>query len=404
MAKENCYLPENATDKDGFDGIVTLTAIDMSNPTNLQSVCINTQVNGIYASANSVYLYGTDYNYEKEQTQETSIIHKFSIDGLSINYNASGTLNGRFNWDMSNLRFSEQGNYLRVVTTAGNRSEGFDHRLNILTTEGNKLVVASQLPNDTNKKVIGKVNDKGFVQEDIKAVRFFGDKAYVVTFLNTDPLYIIDLTIPTAPIITGELEIPGYSAYLHPLSENLLLGIGQNIDPNLLPINIDGSEAQGSVIVEEPAIVEGAKVTLFNVSDITQPKEISSIVFEDGYTPVEFDYHALTYMQGLDGKHRFALPVERWVSETTVDPETDQKMDVWSSKNTLELLEISSSDESATLSNIGRVEASSIELNDNYISSWDDRAVFHDNDVYYIHGKHVWHGLWNNPESSNGPF
>ncbi|NQY38313.1 MAG: beta-propeller domain-containing protein [Alteromonadaceae bacterium] len=92
---------------------------------------------------------------------------------------------------ITKLRFSEQGEYLRVVTTAGSRgaAKGFDHRLNVLTQQGNELTLVAQLPNETNDKPIGKVNSFGKVLEDVKAVRFYDKKAYVITFETTDPLY-----------------------------------------------------------------------------------------------------------------------------------------------------------------------------------------------------------------------
>ncbi len=404
VSASNCYIPENATEKDGFDGIVTLTAIDISNPENMVSACINSQASGLYATPASIYLYGTDYQYADGQNAETSIIHKFSVDSLNINYQASATLQGRFNWQMSNLRFSEQQSFLRVVTTSGDRRQGFKHQLNVLTQNGNELSLIAQLPNDVNSKPIGKVNGDGIVQEDIKAVRFYENNAYIVTFLDTDPLYVISLTDNTAPKIIGELEIPGYSAYLHPISDSLLLGIGQNVDANRLAPVIDIND-DGSVNADESSpIIEGAKVSLFDISDLTNPQEISSLVYENSYTPVEHDYHALTYLLSETGEHRFSLPVERWAT-TRIIGEGDQRYNVWSPENFLALIEVSSSDASATLIDKGKVKAEN-NNNDkyNYISGWNDRAVFHNNDIYYVHGNNVWRSDWQNPEQTTGPF
>ena len=417
VSEDNCYLPENATDKDGFDGVVTLTAIDMNNAQTLTSVCINTQVEGIYASASSVYLYGTDYQYSDEiianqtnenKVTETSVIHKFAIDGLAINYAASGTVSGRFNWHMSNLRFSEYNDYLRVVTTSGNRREGFEHKLNVFNQAGNQLNLVAQLPNATQPTPIGKVTEEGIVQEDIKAVRFYGDLAYIVTFLTTDPLYIIDLTDAVNPEISGELEIPGYSAYLQPLSENLLLGIGQNVDPNqfgFLDDSIGEVKDDSSTNSQISPIVEGAKVSLYDVSDINSPQEISSIVYENGYTPAEFDYHALTSLKMPDGSFRIALPIERWGSYTEQQDEVIRY--IWAPENFLALVEVSASDSNALLINKGEIHAktdSETGSFTNYVSGWDDRAVFHQDDIYYIHGNGVWHSNWLTPEQLSGPF
>jgi len=396
---ENCYLPVESTEKDGFNGIITLTTIDLTNPEDISSICINTKVSGLYATPTSVYLYGTEYKYENEKTIETSIIHKFSIDEQLINYVASGILDGRFNWNLSNFRFSEKGDDLRVVTTKGNQSIGYDHKLNILTPSGNELKLVAQLPNETYPEKIGKLNTEGIVQEDIKSVRFFENRAFIVTFLNTDPLYVLDLSDTEQLKITGALEIPGYSSYLHPISDQLLVGIGQNVDPNRMMFIDDISIATGEIT----PIIEGAKISLFDVSNMNNPIEINAIVFEDGYTPVEFDYHALTYLKMGDGTHRFGLPVEKWLTETIVDSVTGKKMDIWSRENSLQLVEITGSDTGSTLINKGGVKVTTA-IEPTYISGWDDRAIFHEDDIYYLHGNSIWKSFWQTPSLTTGPF
>jgi uncharacterized secreted protein with C-terminal beta-propeller domain len=399
---ENCFLPTEVTNKDGFNGIVTLTTIDLKQPDSISSICINTQVSGLYATPTSVYLYGTDYQYTDNQTVETSIIHKFSIAGQDINYVASGTLDGRFNWQLSNLRFSEKGDDLRVVTTKGNQWNGYDHYVNVLNPVGNKLTLVAQLPNDTYPEKIGKLNNAGIVQEDIKAVRFFEEKAFIVTFLNTDPLYVIDMIDNEQLKITGALEIPGYSSYLHPISDSLLVGIGQNVDPNRLFIADDNVDNTDRIT----PIIEGAKVSLFDVSNMNDPIEIKSIVYENGYTPVEFDYHALTYLKTEDNTHRFGLPIERWLSEKVIDSETGQEYSIWMPDNSLQLIEVTGDDANATLLKIGSVkpEVNSEPSGENYVSGWDDRAIFHNDDVYYLHGNSIWKSFWQTPEITTGPF
>lgn len=396
VSADNCYVPDTATDKDGFDGLVTLTTIDLTEPNKMQSVCINSQIQGLYATPSSIYLYGTEYEFINEKSVETSVIHKFSVEAQQINYQASGLLDGRFNWSLSNLRFSEQNGYLRVVTTSGNNSEGYLHKVNVLSQLDTKLKLVSQLPNDINPQLIGKIDEDGKVYEDIKAVRFFDNEAYIVTFLNTDPLYVVNLTNNLAPVISGELEIPGYSAYLHPLSESLLLGVGQNIDPNRLNILESGEE-------NESPIIEGAKVSLFDISDISAPREVNSIVYENGYTPVEFDYHALTSLAMNNGSHRLALPVERWLSTSVID-ENQQQSDVWYPIHELALLEVTTSDNQAELVNKGSIQIRQDTNDISYTSGWDDRALFHFDDVYYIHGHQVWQSNWLSIEGVTGPF
>ena len=402
----NCLLPTEITDEDGFDTIITITAIDLKQTENISSTCINAQISGLYATPQSIYLYGTDYQYSLAQYFEKSIIHKFSIDNQNIDYIASGTLNGRFNGQLSNLRFSEDNDTLRVVTTEGNAATGYQHKLNVLDVQDDRLTVTAQLPNGTYPQKIGKISNVGIVQEDIKAVRFFESKAYVVTFLNTDPLYVIDLANNSQPKIVGTLEVPGYSSYLHPIAEDLLLGIGQNVDPDrlsILPTDVINNQDSE----DDSPIIEGAKVSLFDISDMSAPIEIHSIVYPDGYTPVEFDYHALTVVRIEDNKHHFALPVEKWLSSQVKDEQSGETVDVWSRENSLALVEVSGSGANAQLLDQGQVKPTidTDEPNNTwYISGWQDRAILHDNDIYYLHGNDIWRSDWQTPEQISGPF
>jgi len=128
-------------------------------------------------------------------------------------------------------------------------------------------------PDGTELVTVGSVGGLGQT-EQIYAVRFLGTQAYVVTFRQTDPLYVIDLSDPTHPAVTGELKIPGYSAYLHPVGEGLLLGVGQDAD-------LDGR-------------TQGTKLSLFDVSDPSDPREISSLPI-GGYSEAEWDHKAFLF-------------------------------------------------------------------------------------------------------------
>ncbi len=399
VSADQCYLPENATELDGFDGLVTVTAIDLTAPSQMSSKCVNAQVQGVYANQEAIYLYGTNYQYLNSTASETSVIHKFNFNNQGVEYRASGRLDGRFNWNLSNLRFSGKGEYLRVVTTSGNSASGFNHQLNVLIEDGNELVIASQLPNNINTMPIGKVSDDGKVYEDIQAVRFFGDQAYIVTFQNKDPLYVLDLADNLHPVIKGALEIPGYSAYLHPISNDILLGIGQNVDPQVR----GNSTEDDDTTTDGSPIVEGAKVSLFDVSNLSSPKELASIVYPDAYTPVEFNYHALSFLTMADSSTRFAMPIERWGTETRVD-ENQQKYDVWYSESALALFEISGVTAAAQLIDLGAISALESDEKAPFVSGWDDRSILHDDDIYYIHGAKVWRSSWLNSKQQSGPF
>ena len=126
--------------------------------------------------------------------------------------------------------------------------------------------------------------------EQIYSVRFMGDMAYVVTFRQTDPLYTIDLSDPTSPKVVGELKILGYSAYLHPIADGLLMGIGQD--------------------ATEGGQVQGTQVSVFDVSDPARPRRIDQITLSKGSnSEVEYDHHAFLYWRptGLA-----MVPVQQW--------------------------------------------------------------------------------------------
>lgn len=111
--------------------------------------------------------------------------------------------------------------------------------------------------------------------ERIYAVRFVGPVGYVVTFRQTDPLYTVDLRDPTAPVVRGELKIPGYSAYLHPVSDTRLIGIGQ-----------DATDT-GQIL--------GTQVSLFDVADLAAPTRIARYTLSGSYSEAEVDPHAFLY-------------------------------------------------------------------------------------------------------------
>ena len=378
-----CYMPQDAEQNDGFGSVVTLTTFDLAEPEDYDSICLLSSVNGFYASSEAIYFYATSYEQTSGDTDDittntdsaSTIIHKFAYVQDSVEYAATGKVEGRLGWNNPHLRFSEKNGYLRVLTTQRNFSAGqIDHNLYVLQPDNNRnLNLVAQLPNDDQPKKIGKPG------EDVYAVRYFGDKAYVVTFERIDPLYVLDLAEPTDPKIAGELEIPGYSAYLQPLSENYVLGIGQQVDPNVGNSN---------------NVVEGAKVELYDVSDMTSPQVVSTLVFENGYSPVEWDYHALTQLKVSDELFKFALPVYSWSSEK-INNNTWQ----WQETNSMRLLEVRLTGDSAEMTQVG-----SLEVNSDYHGNWGDRAVLHNDLIYYVRHNDVWQSYWSTPSVLNGPY
>jgi len=165
---------------------------------------------------------------------ETEILY-FTLKDGNIRLNSRNTVSGGL---LNQFAMDEKDGYFRIATG---------------DSRGNNLFVL-----DKNLNEVGKVT--GFAKgERIKSVRFMGDTAYVVTFVLTDPLFVFDLHDPRNPKIVGELKIPGFSEYLHPVGDNLLIGIG-----------LDGTDT---------GINGDAKISLFDVSDPTKPIEIDHITY-----------------------------------------------------------------------------------------------------------------------------
>lgn len=199
-----------------------------------------------------------------QQGKVTTAIHRFSYDGAASAYTATGEVTGSL---MNDFSMSEHEGVLRVATTAGApwfwgmgpNSESF---------------VTTLRAADGELAEVGQVGGLG-KGERIYAVRFLGTNGYVVTFRQTDPLYVVDLADPAQPKITGELKIPGYSAYLHPLGDGRLLGIGQD--------------------ATEEGRVSGGQVSLFDVSDPANPQRVAQHTVGGGQLNAEFDYKAFLW-------------------------------------------------------------------------------------------------------------
>ncbi len=373
VTPEQCYIPEDTDALDGFAGIVALSIVDLTDFSQVQSICVNAWVDGLYANHTDVVLYAQQPN----GTESHTVLHHFSLAN-SPRYNASVVVEGELGWALPQLRLSIHNDILRVVTSQWQNDENdrWDHTLSTfsLETDSNVLPRLAQLPNTSRPDEIGKPN------ENITAVRFFGDTAYVVTFEQIDPLYAINLTEPSQPYIQGALDIPGFSSYLQPLPNQFLLGIGQNVDPNrFMDVPLNSTAAP---------VVEGAKVALFDVSG-SAPRLVDEIVFANAATPAEFDYKAMTYLPRSDDDIRIGLPMQAW----------QHIGEHWQAQMALSLLSI------ATTNGGQMLEHGTVPVTDaGGWGVWQDRAVFDGDDIYYIHAQQVIHSKWTAPEVVLGRY
>lgn len=210
---------------------------------------------------NRIQEYGKKHSRELGKTG----LVKISVNGLNVQ--ASGAIPGR---PLNQFSLDEYQNNLRVATTVGDSWWGFG--------DGRQESANDVYVLDSNLNQIGSITDLGLT-ERIYSARFIGERGYLVTFRQTDPFYVLDLSNPRAPKMTGELKIPGFSSYLHPLKDNQILGVGQE---------------NGRV-----------KLSLFDVSNPTSPQELAKYNLTDYYSEVSNNHHAFQQ----DAKHQiFFLP------------------------------------------------------------------------------------------------
>lgn len=220
----------------------------------------------LYMSKDHVYLIATLYG--NQATQGNSEVFKFRLNGTAVNFLQSAQLRGTI---LNQFSMDEHNGYFRAVTTEGNL---WDEK-NIAK---NHLFIL-----DNQMKQVGSVENLA-KNERIYSARFMGDRAYMVTFRETDPLFVLDVEDPQNPEVLGELKIPGFSNYLHPLDERHLLGFGYE--------TVAKKNPQGG----EPIIqTQGMKISLFDVTDFANPKEKATEIIggQGTYSPVQHDHHAL---------------------------------------------------------------------------------------------------------------
>ena len=197
---------------------------------------------------------------------EKTVIHKIAINGSKLEYKTNGEVIGRV---LNQFSMDESGDYFRIATTK-NRSWRNFRNIEPMTEEVKiKREEEAQSYNnlyvlDKDLKTVGAL--EGLAKnERIYSVRFMQNRAYMVTFRQTDPLFVIDLSNPQNPNVLGKLKIPGFSNYLHPFDENILIGIGKDTQ----------------IDEDNRVYTKGLKLSLFDVSDVASPQEIDTYVLGD---------------------------------------------------------------------------------------------------------------------------
>jgi uncharacterized secreted protein with C-terminal beta-propeller domain len=215
--------------------------------------------------------------------RDKTIVRKLALNDGEISYFGTGEVPGTV---LNQFSMDEYQGYFRVATTT--RSTFFPAappapRNNVYVLD-EKLQVAGSL--------------QGLAPgETIYAARFAGDRAYLVTFRQTDPLFVLDLKDPRQPKMLGELKIPGYSAYLHPVDENHLLGIGREVGDGIRPLPQPAPAEPRPLIWPPPPVDQGIKVALFDVSNPEKPVEEAKYVIPgaNAWSPALSDHKAVLF-------------------------------------------------------------------------------------------------------------
>lgn len=237
----------------GF-GTVSVVTFPVGEPDEVTSTAVTASADTVYSSTDRLYL-------ATSGGDGTTDIHAFALDGTATSYVASGNVDGALlnRWSMD-----EYDGVLRVVVAHGDGLSVADNGITTLRERDGRLVT------------VGSVRELG-PNEQLKAVRWFDELAVVVTFRQTDPVYTVDLSDPARPRTLGELKIPGFSQYLHPIGDDRLLGLGY------------AANARG--------VTKGAQVAVFDIADLTSPRRLDVLSLgKDTSLGATYDPRAFTWL------------------------------------------------------------------------------------------------------------
>lgn len=256
LKQSDIYLPTNHA----ADQYLVVSSVSADDPEKAADQKAIMSENGeVYVSENNIYIYeytNSSILADNLAAKNQTILRKLSYNKGKLSGSAQGKVKGYLNDSFS---IDEYDNTLRLVTTITHNAGS--------SSQSNAVYVL-----DADLKTIGKIEDLA-KDEQVYSARFLGDTGYFVTYEQTDPLFSVDFSDPENPKILGKLKIPGFSEYLHFYSDNLLLGIGMDTDEN--------------------GVTNGVKVSMFDISDPSDVKEVSKYTLDQYYhSDVFSDYRA----------------------------------------------------------------------------------------------------------------
>lgn len=269
---------------------------------NENEACVKTFLGAgedVYSSAENMYIVKSKQVYDISSYTylgaDTKIL-KFNLKDGNIEFKAEANVEGMINNQFS---MDEKDGYFRIATTIG-RTYNMDE------STSNSLYIL-----DDNLKEVSRLDEiaKG---EKIYSVRYFGNRAYIVTFKEIDPLFVIDLSDPKNPKILGELKIPGYSTYLHPYDENHIIGFGYDTKTNSTGTGVQNN---------------GLKMSMFDITDLNNPKEQFNIKIGNSTTSslLTYNHKALLYSKE---KNLIGFPITTYQNGKSVSKAQIYKIDL----------------------------------------------------------------------------
>jgi uncharacterized secreted protein with C-terminal beta-propeller domain len=281
LGQTNLYIPKSIEDTQSMFSVVLMDLAD-SNPGPKATTSVVGFSGTVYASTENLYVTSESWDSPLRgwDGDPQTDVYKFALNDNSVPLAGAGEVPG---WVHNQFSMGENGDDFHIATTTS--SGGISNNVFTLQDKGDHL------------DITGGLTGLAF-SERIYSARFIGDRGYLVTFRQVDPLFTLDLSDPTKPEVAGILKIPGYSSYLHPVGENLLIGFGRDA-------TLDGR-------------IQGLQASLFDVSDIHDPKLIGTYKFQDDSSHpgwfwtssgAEWDHHAFSYF--ADEKV-LAVPILDW--------------------------------------------------------------------------------------------
>lgn len=319
------YYTEDSNSKEiALKNIQYLTTVDTNTQTLICKVDLNNanenisvnsyliDVSNAYVSENAIYLLNYAYNYNYNDNPPISSL--FTYKGIFGPIYYEEDYDYGYKTDIYKFDILKDGSikYNNRVTTDGQTINQYsldefngNLRVALYDNNGSKVVIY-----DKNMNLIGE-SDYVAKGEKMYSSRFIGNKVYFVTFKNMDPLFVMDLSNPQKPRVLGELKIPGYSTYLHPYDENHLIGIGMDTTEQVYR-NSNGK------VTSTSSRITGMKMALFDVSDVSHPKEISKTVIGDSRTTSAILTNPKALLFSKE-KELIAIPVNNYAKDFSLN-------------------------------------------------------------------------------------